>query len=77
MDESVTFPLTLANLPHHPLWEADGSCWQAIEWPNDAGWRWQPKNWTAFAKEGPEGEMWQFPPGSINFAPILTAYGIE
>ncbi len=65
--KTATLPLTLGNLPKHPLYEADGSCWQAIKWPSEPrGWRWQPMNWKAFAKEEPEGETTEFPPGGIN-----------
>ncbi|MDB5707873.1 MAG: hypothetical protein JWN66_4989 [Sphingomonas bacterium] len=60
---TITVPITLDNLPDGLLWEADGACWKAIPWGSEPkGWRWQPMNWAAFAKEGQEGEMTDFPP---------------
>lgn len=58
---SIRVPITVDNLPIGPRWEADGACWKAvIEDGEPKGWRWQPMNWEAFAKEGPEGEMTDF-----------------
>lgn len=57
----IVIPITLGNLPDGNRWEADGSCWEAVaEQGEPNGWRWRPKNWKAFAKEGPEGEMTDF-----------------
>ena len=63
--KTETVPLGPHNLPPHPVWETDGACWKAIVCdPATQGcdWRWQPLNWTAFAKAGPEGEMSDIPP---------------
>ena len=58
-----TIPLTFGNLPNSLLWEQDGSCWKAIKDQQESkGWRWQPKNWTAFAKGEPNSEMVDYRP---------------
>jgi hypothetical protein len=65
---SVTIPITADNLPKGPRWEDDGSCWKAIRCnPATQGcdWRWQPINEKAFAKDGPEGEMRDYPPDAF------------
>lgn len=54
----ITTPITLDNLPRHPLQEEDGAFWRAIREPSDPkGWRWQPLNLKAFGKTGPTGPM--------------------
>lgn len=64
--ETVTVvPLTVENLPSGLLWEGDGACWQAKRLAVSVmpgGWRWVPKNFLAFAKGFPTGEMHDFPP---------------
>lgn len=52
-------PITADNLPPGPMWEDDGSCWQAIRCGAGQGceWRWAARNPKALAKEGPEGPM--------------------
>jgi hypothetical protein len=62
---TTTVPITVENLPKGLFWEADGACWKASrENPATTGclWRWRPMNFTALAKDGPEGEMTDIPP---------------
>lgn len=59
----ITIPITANNLPNGLLWEDDGSLWRAIiDTDMVKGWRWQPRNWLAFAKGEPTGEMHDYPP---------------
>lgn len=62
--QKIETKITPDNLPKGLWWEDDGSCWRAIvdEHCGEQGWRWQPANPKAFAKETPEGEMTDFVP---------------
>jgi len=64
---TVSIPITVDNLPKGIWWEDDGAAWAAELDPNDAkGWRNAPRNWKAFAKGEPTGEMYPHLPYGFN-----------
>lgn len=62
---SVSVPITRDNLPQGYFWERDGACWSAeVCEPHPTtgqDWRWVPRNFLAFQKSDPEGDMAPYP----------------